>query len=148
MLIREARTADIKQMQVVRNSVKENVLSDPSRVTEQDYEEYINHRGKGWVCLVDDQVVGFAIADLQDQNIWALFVHPAFEGRGIGKQLHNRMLDWYFAQNQNTVWLGTAPNTRAEHFYRRNGWHEVGLHGKGEIKFEMRRDEWLGSSTT
>ncbi|UYZ58781.1 GNAT family N-acetyltransferase [Hymenobacter latericus] len=148
VLIREARTADIKQMQLVRNSVKENVLSDPSRVTDQDCEQYINRRGKGWVCLVDEQVVGFAIADLQDQNIWALFVHPAFEGRGIGKRLHDCMLDWYFAQNQNTVWLGTGANTRAAGFYRKNGWREVGQHGKGEIKFEMRREDWLGSSNT
>ncbi|AYA38332.1 GNAT family N-acetyltransferase [Hymenobacter oligotrophus] len=143
MLIREAHPHDIKQMQVVRHAVKENVLSDPGLVTDQDCDEYICRRGKGWVCEVDDRVVGFAIADLQDQNIWALFVDPEFEGRGIGKQLHDCMLAWYFAQNQPRVWLGTEPNTRAERFYRRNGWQAVGQHGKGEVKFEMQRADWL-----
>ena len=53
------------------------------------------------------------------------------------------MLDWYFTQTRETVWLGTAPGTRAETFYRRTGWREVGQHGKGEVKFEMGAGEWL-----
>jgi hypothetical protein len=43
-------------------------------VPDSDVEEYINHRGRGWVCEIDGQVVGFAIADLVDNNIWALFI--------------------------------------------------------------------------
>ncbi len=52
------------------------------------------------------------------------------------------MLDWYFSRTQKTVWLGTAPNSRAEKFYRIAGWKEVGTHGKGEIKFEMEYEDW------
>jgi len=61
---------------------------------------------------------------------------------GIGKRLHDDMLDWYFAQTSTTIWLGTAPATRAEKFYRKAGWQEVGIHGKGEIKFEMTAADW------
>jgi len=71
-----------------------------------------------------------------------LFVHPEFEKQGIGKKLHDMMLGWYFDQTKETVWLGTAPNTRAEKFYRKAGWKEVGTHGKGEIKFEMNYNDW------
>lgn len=39
MIIREANVKDIKQIQVVRNSVKENALSDPNLVTDADCEE-------------------------------------------------------------------------------------------------------------
>src|SRR5437762_1534788 len=56
---------------------------------------------------------------------------------GIGRKLHNDMLDWYFEQTNSAIWLGTAPNTRAEKFYRKAGWEETGIHGKGEIKFGM-----------
>lgn len=143
MLFREAKTADIKQIQVVRNAVKENRLSDPSRVTDSDCEEFIRIRGKGWVCEVQGRIVGFAIADLRENNIWALFVHPEFEGMGIGKQLHDTMLDWYFSQTKTAVWLGTMPNTRAETFYRKRGWTEVGSHGNGEIKFLMTYERWV-----
>ncbi len=142
MIFREATINDIKQMQVVRNLVKENVLSDPSVVTDEDCKEYITQRGKGWVCEIDNKIIGFSIADLKDKNIWALFVHPEFEKKGIGKKLHDVMLNWYFGQTKETVWLGTAPNTRAEKFYRKARWKEVGTHGKGEIKFEMSYNDW------
>lgn len=142
MNIRVAEIKDIYQMQVVRNLVKENRLSDPSLVPDGDVADYITRRGMGWVCEIDGEIVGFAIADLVDHNIWALFIHPGFEGIGIGKKLHAEMLDWYFSQTDKTVWLGTSPKTRAELFYRRAGWKEVGIHGQGEIKFEMTKDEW------
>jgi GNAT superfamily N-acetyltransferase len=142
MIIREATIEDIKQIQIVRNAVKENTLSNPNLVTDDDCKEFITERGKGWVCEVDDVIVGFSIADLKDNNIWALFVDPVFEKKGIGKQLHDVMIDWYFTQTTTTVWLGTSPNTRAETFYRKAGWKEVGMHGRNEIKFEMGYEEW------
>jgi GNAT superfamily N-acetyltransferase len=142
MKIRVAEVRDISQIQVVRNLVKENRLSDPALVPDSDVEDYITRRGRGWVCEIDGQVVGFAIADLIDHNIWALFIHPDFERMGIGKKLHNEMMNWYFTKTDKTVWLGTSPKTRAESFYRKAGWKEVGVHGKGEIKFEMTKDEW------
>ena len=142
MFFREARVEDISQIQIVRNSVKENTLSNPALVTDKDCEVYITRRGKGWVCVIDDRIIGFAIVDLIDHNVWALFIQPGFEGRGIGRKMHDHMLDWYFNQTSLPIWLGTSPNTRAERFYRAAGWKEVGIHGKGEIKFEMAADDW------
>ena len=142
MIFRTARVEDIPQIQIVRHAVKENTLSDPALVSDQDCADYITVRGKGWVCEINGQIAGFAIADLQENNIWALFVRPELEGKGIGKRLHDTMLDWYFAQTQITVWLGTAPGTRAEQFYRKSGWQETGIHGKGEIRFEMPYQLW------
>jgi GNAT superfamily N-acetyltransferase len=143
MFIREATVSDIRQIQIVRNAVRENRLSDPNLVTDKDCEEFITKRGKGWVCEIDGQIAGFSIVDLKDHNIWALFLHPDYEKKGIGRQLHDAMLDWYFAQTQTTVWLGTAPGTRAETFYRKAGWAEVGTHGEGEVKFEMTYTNWM-----
>ena len=146
MITREPQVADIKQIQVVRNSVKENTLSDPALVPDKDVEEYMINRGKGWVCEIEGTIVGFAIADLIENNIWALFIHPDFEAKGIGKKLHQMMMDWYFVQTREKVWLGTAPNSRAEKFYRMQGWKEIGMHGKGEIKFEMDHKTWSGAN--
>jgi len=142
MIFREAQVSDIPQIQIVRHSVKENVLSNPEMVTDKDCEEFLTIRGKGWVCEVDGNIVGFSIADLKKNNVWALFVHPDYEAKGIGKRLHNEILDWYFNQTNENIWLSTLPNTRAEQFYRLNGWKEVGIHGKGEIKFEMSFEGW------
>jgi len=121
MIIREAKIEDIKQIQIVRHSVTENILSDPGLVTDEDCKEFITVRGKGWVCEINNEIVGFSIVDLKDNNIWALFLRPEFEKQGIGRQLHDRMLDWYFNQTTKSVWLGTSPNTRAEKFYRKSG---------------------------
>ncbi len=139
---REATPEDIPQIQVVRHSVKENVLSNPLLVTDEDCKVYITQRGKGWVAETNGQIVGFAIADLQEHSIWALFVHPDHAGKGIGKELHRIMLNWYFSQTLTKVWLSTAPGTRAETFYKMNGWEVVGVTKSGELKFEMEQPVW------
>jgi GNAT superfamily N-acetyltransferase len=142
MIFREAVVSDIPQIQIVRNAVKENTLSNPALVTDADVEDYITRRGKGWVCEIDYIIVGFAIADLVDKNIWALFINPEVEAKGIGKKLHELMMNWYFSQTDETVWLSTTPGTRAKMFYKMQGWKEIGVYGKGEIKFEMKKAEW------
>ena len=143
MFFREAIFDDIPQIQIVRQAVKENRLSDPGLVTDKDCEEFLLIRGKGWVCEVSQRIVGFAIIDLAERNIWALFVHPEFEAMGIGKKLQEMMLSWYFSAFRDTLWLGTAPHTRAETFYRKTGWRSIGLRPNGELRFEMSRESWM-----
>jgi GNAT superfamily N-acetyltransferase len=141
LVFREAQAADIPQLTAVRLSVQENRLSDPERVTAQDYLDYLTRRGKGWACEADGTIVGFGIADLVGHSIWALFV-PEFAGQGIGKQLHTLMLNWYFAHSSETIWLSTAPGTRADEFYRRQGWQDTGRTKSREVRFEMTVGEW------
>jgi GNAT superfamily N-acetyltransferase len=142
MIFREAQIADILQIQIVRNSVKENMLSNPALVPDSDVEDYITRRGRGWVCEVDRTIIGFAIVSVTDHNVWALFIQPGYEKRGIGRKLHNDMMDWYFGQSTDKIWLSTAAGSRAEAFYRNAGWKEAGTHNKNEIKFEMTADAW------
>jgi GNAT superfamily N-acetyltransferase len=142
MTFREAKTEDILQMQIVRNAVKENMLSNPALVPDKDVEDYMLNRGKGWVCEINNTIVGFAIVSVTDHNVWALFIQPGYDKKGIGKKLHDEMMNWYFSQTDAAIWLGTAPGTRAEEFYRKAGWKETGTHGKGEIKFEMIAGDW------
>jgi len=146
MIYREATTTDIPQIQIVRHTVKENTLSNPALVTDADCEEFITQRGKGWVCEVEGKIVGFSIVDLEEHNIWALFLRPEFESNGIGKELHRLMMDWYFSQTKETVWLGTAPNTKAEKFYKLQGWRKAGTVNKGEVKFEMNYEDWVNKT--
>lgn len=144
-MLREATIDDIPQLQEVRHSVKENILTDPGRVTNEDYARYLSQRGKGWVYEINEKVAGFAVVDLEDNNIWALFIRPEYEGQGIGKKLHRHMLDWYFSKGKKMIWLGTEPGTRAAEFYKRQGWKENGVNGEDEIKFELTAGEWKSS---
>jgi len=142
MIFREAQTADIKQLHSVRMSVNENVLPDPTLLTVKEYDEFLSVKGKGWVCEIKDSIVGFGIVDLEKFNIWALFIKPEHEGKGIGKKLQNIMLTWYFSRTKHRIWLGTSPNTRAEVFYRNQGWKEVGKQPNGEIRLELNFEDW------
>ena len=145
MLVRFANKNDISRMQLIRNAVEENRLSDPSVISDNDYKPFLYERGRGWVCECEGDITGFSFCDFRHQNIWALFVHPLYEGKGIGRNLQHEMLKFYFGRGYEKVWLGTAPATRAERFYITSGWKEIGTHGKEEIKFEMTRSCWLNS---
>ena len=137
MFFREAKIEDIPKIHQVRTSVLENQLSDPNQITPEDYKEMLTTRGKGWVCEVEDDILGFAIVDLKDARVWALFVRPAEEGNFIGRMLHDMLTTWCFARNVEKLWLTTAPDTRAEKFYLKSGWTPVGTEGNGEIRFEL-----------
>lgn len=143
MHIRQATIADFDALHRIRMAVHENKLADPLKVKFQDYAGMLEGRGKGWVCEVDAQVAGFAIADLQAASIWALFVLPEYEGRGIGKLLHNTMVGWCFENTYlRELCLTTDPNTRAETFYRRAGWQSAGAEPKEEVHFVLSRQQW------
>mgnify|MGYP001388200286 FL=1 len=141
MNFRQAIPEDIPQIQIVRNSVKENQLSNPNLIPDDLVEEFITKRGKGFVCEIDDKIVGFSIVDFVENNVWALFLLPEFEGKGIGKKLHQLMLDEYFSKTKETIWLSTEANSRAENFYKKQGWKNAGFHGN-EVKFEMSFEDW------
>ena len=143
MRIRVATEADIPEMGRVRMSVRENRLASLSSLQAGETERMLGGDGCGWVGEVDGRIVGFAIADLSGANVYALFVEPDFERRGIGRMLHDNMMDWFFSNRVTSVWLSTDPETRAETFYRKAGWIAIGEEANGEIRFEMSRDRWL-----
>ncbi|MBW3553779.1 MAG: GNAT family N-acetyltransferase [Gemmatimonadetes bacterium] len=130
-------------MHRIRMAVRENVLGDPGRIQPSNYAAILDAGGRGWVAEVEGRMVGFAVADLARSNVWALFVDPGFEARGVGRRLHDTMMDWFFAAGADRVWLGTDPGTRAEGFYRSAGWSYVGDDPNGEARYEMSREEWL-----
>jgi len=137
-----ATRAEVPDMHRIRMSVRENQLNDPTHVQAHHYTAFVEGDGRAWVAEVDGRIVGFAVADLARANVWALFVEPGYEGRGIGRQLHDRMMNWLFASGATSVWLSTDPATRAERFYREAGWRYVGQEERGEARFEMAHYEW------
>ena len=142
MNYREALITDIPQLLAVQLAVKENSPSNAALITEQDYVDHLSARGKGWVCEIDGQIIGFAIGDLEKKNVWALFVQPGYEEKGIGRELLILLLDWYYSNTNETIWLSTAPDTRAASFYRSFGWKEAGVLSNGELRFELTAEDW------
>jgi len=142
--LRIATADDGAEIWRIRYAVTENRLT-PGRLDHSLLDRYIQHYGRGWVVeLAPGRLAGFSIGDARDGNIWALFVDPACEGQGHGRHLHQVMVDWLFAQGLPVLNLGTAPDSRAERFYRRAGWQpvDVGLDGHGDKRFELRKADW------
>ena len=133
--LRLARAEDWDEVQALRLSVTENKLSDPSRVTQAMYDDYITWRGQGWVVELDGGIAGFCIA-ARDGEVWALFVRPGFEGRGLGQALMTACVDWLAGLGVGEAVLETGAGTRAERFYRRFGWIEAGR-SRSDVTFKL-----------
>jgi len=139
MTLREAVPADVPTMHAIRLRVRENRLSDPSVVTETDYHDFMARDTMSWVVEHTGMVIGFVMVDVAKRNLWALFVAPEHEGRGIGKALHDTMCATYFKRTDR-LRLTTEPGSRAERFYRRAGYSDLvpTINGK-ELIFELCR---------
>src|SRR5215471_8363280 len=131
-VLRQASVTDIAAMHRVRLSVRENRLIF-SVITEHDYRKHLEELGRGWVVEIQGEIVGFAIANATDGNVWALFVHPDHERRGYGRQLHDVMVSWLWEQGVSKLWLKTDPGTRAQRFYESAGWSLADLRGVGSF---------------
>lgn len=118
-------------------AVKENVLSNPARVTSAMYVQYLSKDGRGWLCECEGQVLGFSILNLSNHSVWALFVDPEHEQRGIGKQLLALLVQWAKEQGIARIKLSTGTDTRAERFYQKQGWQPLGLTDDSERLFEL-----------
>jgi GNAT superfamily N-acetyltransferase len=138
--IRKATDADIPAMMHIRSAVRENKLSSPDKVTFQHYVDFIR-TGEMWVWEEDNRLLGFSAGDARADSkwpgsIWALFVDPEHEGKGIGQALLSRACGSLERAGYDTAKLSTAPASRAARFYNRAGWSEDGHTDDGQIIFK------------
>ena len=133
---RRAALADIADLIVIRGAVIENRLANPASVSRADYEWFVG-QGRVWLREVAGRIAGFSAGDPRDGSIWALFMHPDFEGQGMGASLLHRVCEDLRADGYAEIWLSTDPGTRADRLYRRLGWKDRGLLPSGERKFVL-----------
>lgn len=136
MAVRKAIRADLPGLWEVRYSVTENTLT-PGRISDEELLRSIEEDGRGWVAEDEGRILGFGIG-LLSGNVWALFVRPEAESRGIGSALHAEMLEWFSRQPLERLWLTTGIDTRARGFYEARGWRYAGLCGPDEVRLERR----------
>lgn len=141
--IRQATPEDIAGISIVRASVREN-LQTPEQlmamgITPASVAASLTAECRGWVAEHSGRIVAFPIADGEASSIFALFVLPEYEGRGLGGQLLAAAVRWLWDQHTDLIWLTTGPGTRAARFYERAGWRHTATDAKGELCFELRR---------
>ena len=81
---------------------------------------------RGWLCEIDNQVVGFAMGNRETGEMWVIAVLKEHEGKGIGKQLLTQVEDWLESEGWKEIWLTTDldETIRAVGFYRHLGWED------------------------
>lgn len=133
MRSREITASDVDDLFTVRIATRENALSREQLtalgITEDTVLTMLATTHRGWLCEQDGRVVGFAMGNRANGEMWVIAVLPDHEGRGIGAELLIRVEDWLWSEGWDQVWLTTDVDStlRAYGFYRRHGWldHEV-----------------------
>ncbi|MBO9997457.1 MAG: GNAT family N-acetyltransferase [Cyanobacteria bacterium SID2] len=144
MLIRVARSNDIKTLFDIRTSVTENHQSREEiatlGITPESIAEMLATDCCAWVAEFDRQPVGFAIANATEATIFGIFVRPAFEGKGVGRALMQAAETWLWAKNHEEIWLltGNDPTLRAYGFYLHLDWIPTGVVSDGDFAGEMK----------
>ncbi len=143
IIYREATADDLPGISRVRFAVRENILTPEQLrargITEASIAASFLTSAKGWVAIHEGEIVGFSIADRDESTVFALFVQPGFERRGIGGRLFDLAVSWLWSNGITRAWLTTGPNTTAARFYERRGWMPVGEGGYGDIRYEIGR---------
>ena len=143
ILVREATGADMPGISQVRTSVVENLLTlaqlEQRGITNASVAASFLADSKGWVAERAGQIIAFSIADRASRSIFALFVLPAYERRGLGDRLLNLALAWLWQNGAERVWLTTGEGTKAAAFYARRRWACVGRGPRGDLRFELAR---------
>jgi GNAT superfamily N-acetyltransferase len=115
-----------------------NLIDDPDL---RHIEDIYNGRGKFWVALSGNNVVGtVAIRDMGQNTakLNRMFVLPEHHGTGLGKKLLNTALDHAKEQDFEKIVLNThITMKRAHRFYEKNGFAKV---GRTADKFNFEKD--------
>jgi ribosomal protein S18 acetylase RimI-like enzyme len=91
-----------------------------------------------WVATENNKIIGFSMILPDEGCLFAAFVLPEYEGKGIGRRLV-RLAEQELFQHHEIAWLETDKNSRAAKFYMQLGWgNETDLNGT-DIKLEKSR---------
>jgi GNAT superfamily N-acetyltransferase len=143
MQIRQAVAEDIAGISHVRHSVRENAQTPEQLaalgITRESVAASLAAECRGWVAEDGGRIVAFSIANRETGSVFALFVLPEYEGRGLGRELLARAVQWLWDHHADLLWLTTGPGTRAARFYERAGWRHTATDANGELRFELMR---------
>lgn len=139
---RLALPSDIEGIFEVRTSVKENHLSreemERMGITESVVTDMIEKSRCAWIAEDDGKVTGFSMILPDEGCLFAAFVLPKYEGRGLGRILVGLAEQELFKHHE-VAWLETDKNSRAAKFYMHLGWVKKANVSESDIRLEKFR---------
>jgi GNAT superfamily N-acetyltransferase len=140
---RRALPEDAAECVVVRGMTRQNAASEEwlrsIGVTVESWGENIRSGAlPGHVCIVGGKIVGFCFGVRDTGEIQVVALLPAFENRGIGRELLDRTCKELANLGHARLFLGCSPDpeSRSHGFYRHLGWRSTG-------NFDQHGDEIL-----
>ena len=141
---RMATVEDVESLFEIRTSVAQNHLSreqmDALGITAQVLNSAIKEGPCVWIAEVDERPVAFSMIDRDEGEVFAMFVRPAFENRGLGRLLMAAAEAELFRAHER-IFLVTdgRQEIRANGFYQRLGWTVVARVDAQDVRYEKRR---------
>lgn len=133
LTIRPATPDDVPACVVLRGQTRENAvpaerLATAGITVESWAGDVKSGRLPGFVCTDDERIVGYCFGDKASGEVVVLALLPAYEFRGIGRRLLDRVVELLLDTGHRRLFLGCSPDatTRSYGFYRRLGWISTG----------------------
>lgn len=142
--IRLATQDDIDTLFAIRTSVVQNHLTRKQMaelgITPQVLADSIREAPCAWIAEVDGQPAAFSMVDLTEGEVFAMFVLPAYENRGLARQLM-AVAEAALFEHHDTLYLITdgRDEIRANGFYQHLGWSVAGRVDGDDVRYEKRR---------
>jgi GNAT superfamily N-acetyltransferase len=130
---RPAVSADATECVTLRGKTRENAISAATLaslgITAESWANSIETGSlPGYMCTDDDVIAGYCFGDKDTGEIVVLAVLPQYEGRGIGKTLLLRVVEYLQSLGYKRLFLGCSSDSshRSHGFYRHLGWTPTG----------------------
>jgi GNAT superfamily N-acetyltransferase len=140
---RRARPDDAGEFVRLRGLTRENAISEERLreygITEQSWAADIASGAlPGWVARSAGRIVGYGFGAAKTGEVVVLALHPAHEGRGLGRHLLRLVVQELRGHGHQRLYLGCSPDPqdRSHGFYRHLGWKSTGA-------FDAHGDELL-----
>ncbi|NVZ52765.1 GNAT family N-acetyltransferase [Pseudomonas sp. B6002] len=142
--IRQATPQDIDTLFAIRTSVVQNHLSREQMaelgITPDGLADSIREAPCVWIAEVNGEPAGFSMVDLDGGEVFAMFVRPAYENQGLGRQLMT-VAEAALFERHDTLFLVTdgRDEIRANGFYQRLGWSVVDQVDGDDVRYQKSR---------
>ena len=106
----------------------EKIRSELSDRNVAFYFLYSDERLVGYLKL-NEALAQTDIHDEQSLEIERIYISKDFQGEGLGRYLVYQSICTAIQRKKKYIWLGVwEKNTKALHFYKRNGFYQIGTH--------------------